>query len=778
MKKLASFALGIISMSAIVSCVSCEAECDIDKKVNALYAGMTQGERLAQLHSNYLEYFFDSNGNLDTAKCRALIPNGSGHFSQYAFNCAAEPDVVRDRCRQMQEWLMQNTPSGIPALFHEEVLTGVNTYGATVYPQQIGLACSFDIEKAELKTKYTSDNLRRIGGSLALSPMVDVVRDPSFNRLEESYGEDAYLSAAMGVAFVKGLQGENLSNGVAACTKHYLGYGGGGDAQEKELMEDIILPHETAIRLASSKALMTGYHTFHGTKCVASKELQKEILRGYLGFEGLTVSDYGSIAQISDTLAPIYKAVEAFNAGNEVEFPYGENYRFLPDALSAGLISEEDFESAVKRVLRLKAELGLLDENPNLYDSGHITFDSEKERNLAYELATESVVLLKNNGVLPLKKPTKIGLTGPNANSMWAMLGDYTYHSMTYFWKMQTPDDTNPLIVNLKDGMEGRLPEGFSMEYSRGCDWTEEVETIIENAGDPRAAAMNSRQDRMVDSGEKSDEREALEMAKRSDVIIAAVGENVILSGENRDRTTLRLPGRQEEFVGKLLDTGKPVVLIVFGGRAQVISSIADRCAAVIQAWYPGEEGGNALADIIYGNVSPSGKLSVSYPAEEIRNEAICYSYGKKDCRIAWPFGYGLSYTTFEYSNLKVAAEHKCSSDNIEVSFDISNTGDFDADEIAQLYISPTDGSQNLSPIKLQGFQRVSLKSGETRNVTLVLSAEQFGYYEDKQWHVAPGEYLIKVGASSEDIRLSEKISLTGKGLTAPLRSRYFAVSR
>ena len=486
---------------------------------------------------------------------------------------------------------------------------------------------------------------------MALSPMVDVVRNPSFNRLEESYGEDGYLSAAMGVAFVKGLQGDDLKTGVAACSKHFLGYGGGCDAPEKELMEDIILPHEAIIREGKSQCIMTGYHPFQGTKCVRNKQLQQHILRTYLQFEGTTFSDYWSVDQSDESEDTLRKAVEAINNGNDVDLPNGDCYKFLPEALQKGLVSEETLEAAVKRVLKLKAQMGLLDKDVKLYEEGHIEFDTPEERETAYQLATQSVVLLKNNGTLPLIRPEKIFLTGPNAHSMWAMLGDYTYHSMRYFWQLKIEDDMHPHIVSLKEGMSAKLPQGCTLEYSRGCDWTEKVETIIAEGGDSRAAYMRSIQNRRIDSGEKADSATALKMAAQSDVIIAAMGENVILCGENRDRTSLRLPGEQEQYVEKLIATGKPVVLVLFGGRAQVISNIADKCAAIIQAWYPGEEGGNALADILYGNVNPSGKLSVSYPAEELR-EPICYNYSvEMDKRVAYPFGFGLSYTTFEYSN-------------------------------------------------------------------------------------------------------------------------------
>lgn len=740
--------------------------------VDRIYASMTQEERVAQLHGIYLAQFFNADGVLDTARCKALIPNGIGHFSQYAVSDARTPDEMRDMVAQMQDWLMNNTPSGIPALFHEEVLSGVAAYDATVYPQQIGLAGSFNTELAEMKTRQTAGVLRAMGGALALSPMVDVVRNPSFNRLEESYGEDAFLSAAMGCAFVNGLQHGNLKEGVAATTKHFLGYGGGGDAADKELMEEILLPHETIIRTAGSRVLMTGYHPFRGTNAVANSYLQKDLLRDYLGFDGLTVSDYGSINQIPGLGDPVEKAAAALNAGNDVEFPEPVNYNHLQEAIDRGLTTQKAFETAVKRVLALKEELGLLDSKPYLYARGHIDGDTPEARQTAYELATQSVVLLENNGILPLRTPGKIALVGPNANTMWAMLGDYSYHSMRFFWQRQIQDDMHPRIVGLKEGLEARLPQGFSIGYSRGCDWTEEVETVIEDNGDERAVYMRSIQGRMVSHPDPIDKKSALELAAASDVIIAAVGENVILCGENRDRKGLRLPGKQEDFVRSLIATGKPVVLVIFGGRAQVVSGLADKCAAVIQAWYPGEEGGNALADIIYGNVNPSGKLSVSYPAEEIY-EPICYNNGlEDDPRIAYPFGYGLSYTSFEYSNINCDSEVKAKSDFVNLAFTVTNTGSETGDEVAQVYISPCGASDVIKPIKLQGFARVSLEPGQSRQVRMAIPVEMFGYWTPDGWKVDAGRYILRVGTSSIDTEPVE-VCIDGSR-SSKLRSRYF----
>ena len=769
---------GLLIMSAMALTTGCNTAVDMEQQIDELYAKMPQEERIAQLKSMYMDELFDEQEQLDTAKCRELIPYGIGHFSQFALQKPRDPNTIRDMVVAVQDWLKNNTPNGIPALFHEEVLSGINTLGSTIYPQQIGQACSFNTDLAELKTRQTSTTMRKMGGILALSPMVDVCRTPSFNRLEESYGEDAYLSAAMGVAFVKGLQQGNLKTGVGACTKHYLGYGGGGDAEEKELMEEILLPHETMIRTTGSVAVMPGYHDVHGTRCVCNSEILQDILRGYVGFDGMVVSDYTAIDQIPGIETAVEKAAAAINNGNDVDFPFGANYQHLQEAIDKGLVKPETLERAVKNVLRIKFRAGLFDSDAYLYSKEQITLDSKEERQTAYDIATQSVVLLENNGILPLSIPNSkisILLTGPNASSFWAMCGDYTYPAMSYFWKMKEDVPDNPHIVTLLEGMKGHQPEGVNVMYSRGCDWTEEIETKFSELGDARAWEYNLLH-RKVDSGEKADKAEALAMAKDADVIIAAVGENVMLCGENRDRQGLRLPGKQEQYVEELLKTGKPVVLVVFGGRAQVISGLAEKCAAVIQAWYPGEEGGNAVADILYGKVSPSAKLSVSYPNTELY-EPLCYN--SLPSTIQWPFGYGLTYTTFEYANLQVNSEAKTSDDYVELTFQVKNTGEVKADEIAQIYLSPTDSSQQIRPIQLQGFARISLEPGQTKTVTTRLYVEQLGFYSHqnnvRQWNIEPGTFIVKVGASSADIRLQQQLILRGNAVTKPLRDHYFS---
>ena len=536
---------------------------------------------------------------------------------------------------------------------------------------------------------------------------------------------------------------------------------------------------------------MPGYHAMKGNKqtCVADSTILNDILRGYLGFDGMVVSDYTAIDQLPapdgfpggqkgwDTMQ---KAAAAINGGNDVDFPFGANYQYLQEALDSGLVAPQAFERAVKDVLRYKFRAGLFDEKPYLYSTEKIVLDTPEERKTAYDIATQSVVLLQNDSnLLPLNanpSPQKILVTGPNANSMWAMCGDYSFPSMTFFWKKMEEDLDHPHVITLLEGMQNHKPDSIDILYSRGCDWSEEIETKFSHVGDKRSWEYPLLH-RKVKSEETANKEEALAMADSADVIIAAMGENVMLCGENRDRQGLRLPGKQQEYVEALLATGKPVVLVLFGGRAQVIGDLAERCAAVIQAWYPGEEGGNAVADILYGIVSPSAKLSVCYPKEEVYTP-ICYNQPKADSPIQWPFGYGLTYTTFEYKHLLMDQSARVSTDYIKVQFEVKNTGKVAATEIAQVYLSPTAADQPLKPIQLQGFARVELEPGQTKRVEMKLYTDQFGYYsheEQRQWNVQPGTYTVKVGASSADIRLEQDITLKGEKISKPLRDHYFS---
>ena len=745
------------------------------RQVDSLYNKMSQAERVAQLYGIRPSEVME-NGKLSLQKCREKIPNGIGHVCQYACALDLEPNELRDFVRDFQNYLINETPSGIPAVFHEEAITGLAAKGATVYPQQLGVACSWNPELASVKTEQTAEVMRSVGATLALSPMVDLIRTAHWPRIEESYGEDGYLSAAMGVAFVKGLQKKGLKDGVAACTKHFLGYGGGSSLTWKEIFEEVLMPHEAMIRLADCKVLMTSYGRFRSEQAVSSDTLLNKILRGYLEFDGVVVSDYGAVGHSSQKGNPEIlrkRAVEALVAGNDIELPSNNCYKFLPELIKDSLIDESYFETAVKRSLMLKARLGLLSADRKLYAGGNLDLDCPQYRKTSYELACQSIVLLKNNGVLPLSgNHKKIALVGPNANTYWCMLGDYTYQSMQAFWWGGKIDPENPKIISVYDAMKPKLGENFTLGYERGCDWSATNETSIIREGDPRTERLNMM---LMESSDSTNWQAAIKLASESDVVIAALGENPTLCGEARQRKGIRLPGDQERFLKELIATGKPVVLVMFGGRPLVINGVEAGCSAILQAWYPGEEGGNAVVDILLGNVNPSGKLCVSYPKTE--DEGLyCYNNGESQEKIAYPFGFGLSYTSFEYSDIKVPGTAQTTDDFIEVSCKVKNTGKYEGTEIVQLYLSPTS-SEILKPIQLKGFTRVNLNPGESKTINFKVSLQQMAYYANDGWTIAGGQYTFKIGASSSDIRLKSSCRLTGEDVRMERRKTLFFIS-
>ena len=744
---------------------------EIKKQVDELYNKMTLEEKVAQLYGIRPTDVME-NGKFSIEKCRENIPNGIGHICQYACGVDMVPNELRDFVRDIQNFLIKETPSGIPAVFHEEAITGVAAKGATIYPQQLGVACTWNPILAKLKTEQSALAMRAIGGSLALSPMVDIIRSAHWSRIEESYGEDSYLSAAMGVAFVRGLQGTNLNNGVAACSKHFLGYGGGSSLSWKEIYEEVLMPHEAIIKEAGSKVIMTSYGRFRSEQAVSSDTLLNQILRKYLQFDGIVVSDYGAVTYSAESEEMMkQRAVEAINGGNDLEFPSGSSYIFLPELIKQGLVTEARLEEAVKRALTLKAQLGILSKNAYLYADGNLDIDKPEWRKTSYELAAQSIVMLKNNGLLPLTgKHKKIALVGPNANTYWCMLGDYTYQSMWAFWWGGKVDPNNPKIVGVREALQNKIDKSISLGYERGCDWSATKESSIIREGDPRTQRLKMM---LMETSDITNWKNAIQLAEGSDVIIAALGENPTLCGEARERKGIRLPGDQERFLKELIATGKPVILVLFGGRPQVIDEVEEGCAAILQAWYPGEEGGNAVADILLGNVNPSGKLCVSYPKTEAK-EQFCYNNGLASENVSYTFGFGLSYTSFEYSNLNIPIVTKTNAENIEVTFNVKNTGKREGTEIVQLYLSPIN-KQALKPIQLKGFNRVTLKPGETKKVTFKVSPQQMAYYLDNLWTIDAGEYEIKIGASSADIRLKKIFKLTGEQLKMERRSVLFS---
>ena len=771
MKKLFSI---LVAMALLTGCNN--EERSLERLVDSVYDRLSLEEKAAQLYGIYPgELMVDGKVSLD--KCREIIPYGVGHICQPTSSQDKDADEIREMVRVIQDYLMNETAAGIPAIFHEEALTGLTAKGATAYPQAIGAACTWDPDLIRAKTERTARDMRSVGQQYALSPMLDIIRTAHWPRIEESCGEDSYLTASMGSAFVEGLQSKGFDGGVAATTKHFLGYGGANTLPWKEIYEEVLLPHESIIRKLGSESVMTSYDKFRSEYAVCSDTLINVILRGYLKYGGAIISDYGAVqtGRARDEESLKRYAVDALTAGNDLEIAWNYSYRFIPDLVRDASIPEEILEKSVKRALMLKARAGLLAPSPKFFEEGPLNLDPPENRQLAFDIAAESVVMLKNDGILPLREGLKVALVGPNANSYWSMLGDYTFQSMQLFFHRHEVDPSCLQVVTLLQGMSANY--SGQVVYSRGCDWSTLDDIRIASGGDARISGMHVRR---IESPDITDWDDAISLANGSDVIIAAMGENIYLCGENRARNGIRLPGDQEQFVLDLIATGKPVVLVVFGGRPQVIEPVASGCAAILQAWYPGEEGGNAVASILSGKVNPSGKLCVSYPRTEAE-EFICYNALPSEELVAYPFGYGLSYTGFACSDIVLQPEAKTTDKRIAVSCKVTNTGAVAGDEVVQLYVSPASG-QPLKPLQLKGFKRVSLKPGESAVISFELSPDQLAWWSEGPdgkpvWTVSTGDYLFRIGTSSADLPLSSMCRLKGREIKKKIRDEYFSVA-
>ena len=764
----------LIPMSLICSCS--HEDQSLRKLVDATYDRLTLEEKAAQLYGIYPgDLLVD--GKVSREKCREILPYGVGHICQPSSSQDMDADQLREMVRDVQDYLMNETPAGIPAIFQEEALTGLTARGATAYPQAIGIACTWNPDLVRAKTERTARDMRSVGEQFALSPMLDVIRTAHWSRIEESCGEDGYLSAVMGSAFVAGLQAKGFKEGVAATTKHFLGYGGANTLPWKEIYEEVLFPHETIIRKLGSESVMTSYGRFRSEYAVASDTLINVILRDYLDYGGAVISDYGAVqtGRMRDTASLKRYAVEALTAGNDLELAWNSSYRFIPELVRDGSIPEEVLEKAVKRALMLKARAGLLDPSPKLFEEGPLDLDSPENRQLAFDLAAESVVLLKNDGVLPLQEGLRVAVVGPNAHSPWSMLGDYTFPSMQLFFHVHEPDLSCLRIPTLLEALQGRY--SGEIAYERGCDWSTLADVRIARGGDAR---IDPDRVRKLVSPDPTDPTAALSLAARSDVIVAAMGENVFLCGENRNRNGIRLPGDQEQFVRDLVATGKPVVLVVFGGRPQVIDPVASGCAAILQAWYPGEEGGNAVASILTGEVNPSGKLCVSYPRTETE-EFICYNELPSEELVAYPFGYGLSYSTFALSDMEVQPAAQTTDKTLSVRCKLTNTGAVAGREVVQLYVSPEAG-QPFKPLQLKGFKKVSLEPGESAAIRFEVALDQLAWWSKgpdgkPRWTISPGDCRFRIGTSSADLPLEAVCSLKGKPVEKPIRAEYFSAA-
>jgi beta-glucosidase len=667
---------------------------------------------------------------------------------------------------------------GIPAYnWWNECLHGVGRAGvATVFPQAIGMAASFDRDLMFQVATVISDEARakhqeyvrdhqgdsaQYYGLTFWTPNINIFRDPRWGRGQETYGEDPYLTGQMGIAFVKGLQGNDPHYLKALATaKHFAVHSGpeplrhsfNAVISDRDLFETYLPAFRDLVVEAKVGSIMSAYNRVDGQSATAHERLLGEILRGQWGFEGYVVSDCGAVDDIYRFHKIVATGAEAAGLAlsRGVDLECGNAYGALPAALRQGLITEDEIDTAVKRLFTARMRLGMFDPPDQVhYTQIPITVnDSPEHSALARAMAQESIVLLKNSGLLPLRGGLKtLAVIGPTAQDVRVLHGNYE-------GKASHP-------VTVLEGIKARVQPGTEVLYSPGCEL---VEGYKASPDSPPAA------------GEELF-AQAVEFARKADVTIFVGGLSPTVEGEEMfvpypgfkggDRTDLNLPQSQHRLLKALHETGKPVVLVLMSGSALAVTWEAEALPAILQAWYPGQQGGNAIADVLFGDVNPGGRLPVTFyrsvdqvgDFNDYRMEGKTYRYFRGEP--LYPFGYGLSYTRFEYTDLKVSRRRVGPQDSATVTFKVTNTGSRDGEEVVQLYVRDEASSIPMPVKQLRGFQRIALKKGQGRQVRMALSAgRDLSHYDEraKAFAVEPGGFEIQVGSSSQDIRLRERI--------------------
>jgi beta-glucosidase len=738
----------------------------IDRRVADLLGRMTLEEKIAQLTG----YWFPKSGvlvddqlrpSLGNEKAKALLAHGLGEISRPSENEDRKknlgPRQEAELTNALQKYVVDNTRLGIPLLNHEEGLHGMQGVGATSYPQPIALAASFDPALVEEVMAAVAKETRARGAHHTLAPVVDVMRDPRWGRAEETYGEDPYLVSRMGVAAVRGLQGAPTAdrkidaNHVMATLKHFAVHGqpeagmnaGPGNYSERVIRETFFPPFVAAIKEAKARAIMPAYVEIDGVPAHANKLYLQDVLRKEWGFDGLVVSDYFAIEQLnslhhvvdSDAAA----ARLALESGVDLELPDPKLYPQLLAQVKSKAIPTALIDKAVSRVLRAKFELGLFEQPYVDVEQADKISGSAEHAALARKAADRSIVLLKNTGsLLPLDraKVKTIAVIGPNAEP--CRLGGYS----------GVPKRCIGVLRGIKEAVGNgvKVVSAPGVVITRGSDWwADEVQT------------STPEEDRKTIV-------EAVAAARQADVVVLALGDSEQTSREAwapnhlGDRPSLELPGRQDDLARAILGLGKPTVAVLLNGRPPAITMLAQQAGAILEGFYLGQEGGAAVAAALFGEVNPGGKLPVSF-ARSAGHLPIFYNHKPSarrgylfdDVTPLYPFGHGLSYTTFNYKNLKVApAPTKDDGDAQAVSVDVTNAGQRAGDEVVQLYLRDVVSSVTRPVKELKGFQRVTLKPGETRTVSFTLGRDALGFWKTtKDFVVEPGKFDVTVGGSS-----------------------------
>jgi beta-glucosidase len=762
-------------------------EASTDDRVADLLARMSREEKLAQLGSAWA-FSLLRGGEFSVDQAAPLLTHGLGQVTRIAGATSMRATQVVRVTGDLQRYLTQHTRLAIPALVHEEVCSGVMARDATIFPQAIGVASTWEPAYNRQLADAVRAQMRAMGSHQGLSPVLDVVRDPRWGRTEETYGEDPHLVAQMGVAFVRGLQGATLRDGVVATAKHFVGYGASEGGMNwapahippRELREVYLHPFEAVVREAGLASLMNAYHELDGVPCGASSELLDDILRREWGFEGTVVSDYFAVDQLHSyhRLARDQSAaaVMALKAGIDVELPATDAYGApLAAAIADGRLDGTVLDTAVRRVLRQKFDLGLF-EDPFGDEAALVaTTATPEQQATALEIARRSLVLLANDdATLPLRDGASVALIGPNADSARNLLGDYTFpaHIETLAEAKEegsllggmptVPDDlvldAEPENVpTIRQELARRL--GDRLGFAAGC-----------GVADPSTDGFD----------------EAVALAAASDVAVLVMGDRSGLTpecttGEGRDRATLDLPGVQEELVRAVAATGTPVVLVLVGGRPMGSEATHARSAAAIMAWLPGQAGAVAIAEVLTGEVAPSGKLPITFP-RSVGQVPVFYGHKLSGGRSHWhgdyvelptsplyAFGHGLTYTDFELRAPTLSAPEVAPGGHIEVAVEVANTGDRDGEQVLQLYVRDPEASVTRPVRELKGFARVAVPAGATVPVRLELHTGQLGFYgRDMAYRVEPGVIEVHLGTASDDLVHVGDVTITGDGSGAP----------
>jgi beta-glucosidase len=754
----------------------------VEERVHDLLARLTVEEKLAQLRGVWLTSLLEEE-RFSEAKAGEVLRHGTGHVSQIGGATTLRPRESARLANTIQKFLVERTRLGIPAIVHEESCAGYCARDATCFPQAIGLASTWEPDVIEAMTKVIREQMRAVGAHQALAPVLDVARDPRWGRTEETFGEDPYLVSRLGVAYVRGLQGEDRRQGIVATGKHFVGYSAseGGlnwapaHIPQRELLEVFAAPFEAAVREAGLGSIMNAYHELDGVPCGASRELLETLLREDLGFDGPVVSDYFAIRMLMSyhqvAASKAEAAQLALEAGIDVELPapncYGEPLR---EALAVGSVNTALVDRSVARLLRMKFALGLF-ENPYVdADAAPAVFDTPEQRRLALRLAQKSIILLKNETeLLPLSRSLRrLAVIGPSSDSIRLLQGDYHY-----------PTHLEMTFGPAVGGDLAPRPEGGTAEWAQYfVPMVSVLEAIRRKV--PQTEVLAARGcDTLGDS--TAGFAEAVDAARRAEAAIVVVGGRSGLvdgctSGESIDRADLGLPGVQQALVEAIVGTGTPTVLVLIDGRPLSLPWIAEHVPSILLAWLPGEEGGTAIADVLFGDVPPGGKLPVSLP-RSVGQVPVYYGHKPSGGRSQWkgdyvdlsakplfPFGHGLSYTRFEYANFELSAAEIPPTGTIDVCLEVTNTGSCPGEEVVQLYVQDVIASVTRPVKQLKGFQRIALVPGETRRLIFHLDVGQLAFHDrDMQFVVEPGRVDVLVGTSSEDIRLSGSFEVTGE---------------